>query len=401
MAKLSLVKQSSQSSGNDQKSSLPRYIHDLVNQHSSPLMILDCQKIRDQYEHLCNALPGVEHFYSVKALSHPSVINTLKQLEAKFDAASSGELELLANARVHPRDVIHTHPIKKVNDIRVGLRFGCTTFVVDNAEELKKFRRYRNRVGLLLRVGFPNMGARIDLAKKFGCAINEVPHLLTQARQLGLHIKGISFHVGSQAATADAYVQAIEACLKIIQQDYGLGNTPLNTLDIGGGFPTDYDGKQPSIDTFCAPIRKALKKLPNDLQVIAEPGRFIAAPAMLSVSTIIGKAKRNDRQWYYLDDGIYGSYSGCIFDHANYPLSTQKDNGKRYPSVLAGPTCDSIDVIDNDLLLPDLNIGDLIVGRLMGAYTSACATEFNSIVKTKIVALNETPIAEAPIRSTN
>lgn len=112
---------------------------------------------------------------------------------------------------------------------------------------------------------------------------------------------------------------------------------------------------------------------------------------MISISTVVGKAHREDRIWYYLDDGIYGSYSGCIFDQAKYPLSAQRDKGKQYLSVLAGPTCDSTDVIDNELLLPELYIGDLIVGHFMGAYASASATEFNSIAKTKIVVLNEIP----------
>jgi len=335
---LSLVKSTSPNSNITRQSCLPEYTHDLVNEHGSPLLVLDCEKIRHQYELLCKALPGVEHHYSLKALSHPSVINTLRHMGAKFDAASSAELELLASARIHPRNVIHTHPIKKINDIQDGLRFGCTTFVVDNAEELKKFHGYRSRVGLILRVRFSIEGARINLGSKFGCTVDEVPYLLIQARQLGLHIKGISFHVGSQAFSANAYVQAIEECVKIISQDIELGHTPLNTLDIGGGFTSNYDGKQTSIDSFCAPIRAALSNLPKDVQVIAEPGRFIAAPSMISISTVVGKAYREDRFWYYLDDGVYGSFSGCIFDQAKYPLSAQREKGKQYLSVLAGPT---------------------------------------------------------------
>jgi ornithine decarboxylase len=125
--------------------------------------------------------------------------------------------------------------------------------------------------------------------------------------------------------------------------------------------------------------------------VIAEPGRFIAAPSAIAISTVMGKAKRDGRWWYYLDDGLYGSYSGQLFDHAKYPVTALRDSEERFTSVLAGPTCDSIDVIDDDIQLPELEIGDLLVGRMMGAYTWASATDFNFFRRAKVVVINEHP----------
>lgn len=148
-----------------------------------------------------------------------------------------------------------------------------------------------------------------------------------------------------------------------------------------------------SIESFCRPIRAELARLPAHVRVIAEPGRFIAAPSAIAISSVMGKARRDGRWWYYLDDGLYGSYSGQLFDHAKYPVSALRTEGERHPSVLAGPTCDSIDVIDDNILLPELEVGDLIVGRMMGAYTWASATDFNFFKRARVVVMNEHPAA--------
>ena len=362
---------------------------DQVAQHGAPLLLLDCDRVRQQYRNLCSALPGVEHYYAVKSLPHPDLLATLAAEGAAFDVASSGELELLRNLHFTPRRTIHTHPIKRDRDIRDALRFGCTSFVVDNLDELHKFLPYRHRVGLLLRIGFQNRGAVVDLARKFGCALEDVEPLLQKARQLGIHIKGLSFHVGSQCAGPEAHLEAIRACNLIMRNhEQMLGGHPLGILDIGGGFPVPYAGGSDDIATFCAPIREAISELPSGISVIAEPGRYISAPAMTSVSSVMGRARRNQRTWYYLDDGVYGSFSGRIYDHADYPLEIFSDSERREPGVLAGPTCDSIDVIREEVELPRMEIGDLVVGHLMGAYTMATATDFNSLERARVVVLN-------------
>jgi len=360
-------------------------IQQLAEQHGSPLLVLDCNQLQEQYKSLQQALPGVDFFYALKAFPNDAVISTLKQMGAGFDLASLGEIEQVRQHRVNPRNTIHTHPIKKDKDIRDALRFGCTTFVVDNIEELKKFRKYRHRVGLLLRVSFRGTTAKVDLSRKFGCAADEALSLIHRAQQMGIHVKGLSFHVGSQSASPDAHVDAIQHCLDIMS----LSDVPLNTLDIGGGFPVNYDGNTIAIDDFCVPIRDALKTVPSDINMISEPGRFLVAPAVMSISSVMGKANRSGTTWYYLDDGVYGSFSGRIYDHAEYPLRTLK-TGDTKPCVLAGPTCDSIDVIAENIFLPEMEIGDLVIGEMMGAYTAATATDFNSLNKAKIIALNET-----------
>ena len=162
-------------------------------------------------------------------------------------------------------------------------------------------------------------------------------------------------------------------------------------LDIGGGFPIPYGGRGEPIARFCRPIRRELATLPETVRVIAEPGRFIAGPAGTCITAVTGRAQREGRWWYYLDDGLYGSFSGQLYDHALYPIESLGKRGARHPSVLAGPTCDSIDVIREDLPLPELGLGDLLVGRMMGAYTSATASDFNFIPRATVVAVNQRP----------
>ena len=365
------------------------YYRQLIARHGAPLLLLDCDQLVKQYRQLEQALPGIELYYAIKSLPHPAAIRTLIGLGAGFDIASTGEIELLRGQRTLPRSTIHTHPIKRDTDIRDALRFGCTTFVVDNIYELEKFVPYRHRIGLLLRVSFPNPDAPVDLSRKFGCQPDEVEILIQKAAQLGLHIKGLSFHAGSQCPTPDNHVYAIDKCRELMDRALSQTGKLLSILDIGGGFPVEYVGPVMDTDAFCEPVRQALSKLPEHVRVIAEPGRFLSAPAMTAISSVTGKARRGDSTWYYLDDGVYGSYSGQLFDHATYPLMVFSDHPHRENAVLAGPTCDSIDVIAEDLQLPPMTMGDLVIGRQMGAYTSASATDFNLLARATTIVINE------------
>lgn len=367
-------------------------IRRLAARFGSPLLVVDCEQVRRQYRALRAALPGVDLHYALKPLPHASVVATLREEGAFFDLATTGEVELVKAQGIAPERCIHTHPIKRDSDIRDALRFGVTTFVADNPDEIRKFARYRKRAELLLRVCFRSPTAVCDLSKKFGCEPGAVLGMIEQARRLGIRVRGLSFHVGSQATDPSKYIEAVQACTNIIAEALLAGLPSLDVLDIGGGFPVPYTDAVMPIDEFCAPIRAALAKLPKHVRVIAEPGRFIAAPAAIAVSTVMGKAKRDGRWWYYLDDGLYGSYSGQLFDHAKYPVAALRDGGELFESVLAGPTCDSIDVIDDNIVLPELEVGDLVVGRMMGAYTWASATDFNFFKRAKVVVMNEQPV---------
>ncbi len=362
-------------------------IRHLVARYGSPLFIIDAERVRAQYHRLRAALPGVDLYYAVKSLPHSSVIATLSAAGGCFDLATNGEVELMRRLGVSPARCIHTHPIKRDGDIRTALSFGVTRFVVDNPDELRKFVKFRHRVSLLIRVSFRSADAVADLSRKFGCDPDAVEDLLALAAELRVPVDGLSFHAGSQAAGPGMHVAAINVCRDLMLRAIKRGHA-LRTLDIGGGFPVDYLKPSVPIEEFCAPIRGALNLLGMPVSIIAEPGRYIAAPAAVGVSSVMGRALRDGRWWYYLDDGLYGSYSGTMYEHAAYPIEALVPPGPTHPCVLAGPTCDSIDVISERLELPKLEMGDLVVGREMGAYTWASASEFNLFPRATVLALD-------------
>ncbi|MEL6198930.1 MAG: type III PLP-dependent enzyme [Pseudomonadota bacterium] len=363
---------------------LAAHYEDLVRRYGSPLLVYDPAVVRQRYAELQRALPDVALYYAVKALPSEHVIRTIDALGGGFDIASGGETELLLREDVFGRRTIHTHPIKKDAEIRSALRYGATTFVVDNDYELTKFVPYRSRVGILLRVSFRASDAVVDLSRKFGCAFDELPGLLDRAVALGIHVKGLSFHVGSQCADATKHVEAIEQCAALMQSRAETDATPMSVLDIGGGFPTDYHRTGLDLEAWCAPIRAALKRVPADWQCIAEPGRVLVAPAVTCIATVVGKSRRDGIRWYYLDEGVYGSFSGQLFDHAVYPLQVLRD-GPVEPCVIAGPTCDSIDIVAEHIALPELEPGDLVIGHEMGAYTAATRTRFNLLPDARFI----------------
>jgi ornithine decarboxylase len=369
----------------------PAHVRRLVREFGSPLLIVDCRRIRAQFGKLAAALPGVDLHYALKPLPHAAAVATVIEAGGYLDLATTGEVQLAQALGVAAARCIHTHPIKSERDIRNALQFGVRTFVADNPDEVRKFARLADRAELLLRISFRSPVAVCDLSRKFGCDPEDVLALARLAADLGITVRGLSFHVGSQAIDSHKHVEAIEACVRLLAAGRRERLGPLDTLDIGGGFPIPYANKLPSIGRFCAPIRAALQKLPRRVRVIAEPGRFIVGPAAIGVASVIGRARRAGLWWYYLDDGLYSSYSGQMYDHARYPIEALRTGGEPQPAVLAGPTCDSIDVITENLLLPELRAGDLIVGRSMGAYTWASASEFNFFPKATVITVNARP----------
>ncbi|HYE04078.1 MAG TPA: type III PLP-dependent enzyme [Planctomycetota bacterium] len=369
----------------------PALIRRMVAEHGAPLLLLSTQAIRQQYRTLKQALPGVDLHYALKPLPHPAVVAALRDEGSSFDLATNGEVDVVREAGVPPSRTIHTHPIKRDGDISYALQYGCTTFIFDNPYELPKFLPYRDRVELLMRLSFRSKDAVVDLSLKFGVQPADALDLLRKAVGMGLKVRGLSFHVGSQTLNAFKYMEAIGFCRQLFNLA-ALDGVVLDTLDIGGGYPVPYIEPVMPIQYYCHPIASELERQFPNTRLIAEPGRFISAPAMTLVSSVMGKAERQGRMWYYLDDGLYGSYSGKLYDHADYqfmPLS--KLEGKNAPermSVVAGPTCDSIDVVYDNIMLPELECGELVVSPMMGAYTWATATEFNFFPKTKIVVID-------------
>lgn len=361
-------------------------IEHLVAKYGSPLAIFESEKLAEQYLSLQAAMPNVDLHFAVKSLPKAEVVATLQQLNAHFDVATIGEINLLQENNIPAHRCIFTHPIKKNVEIEKAIAFGIRTFVVDNEAELEKFLPYKDTVKLLLRLSFPNNEAEIKLFEKFGATISGAVHLLQLSQFLEIDICGISFHVGSRMQGSVEYVNCIEQCAQLFHWAKDALGLHLSLLDIGGGFPCFNSETDIERQHFFEPINKALALYFPDTRIIAEPGRSVANSCVSIVSTVVGKCKKEGKFWYYLDDGVYGSFSGQCFDGRKHQFKVLKnDIGELEPCVFVGPTCDSFDTIDKNLMMPELHINDMLLVENMGAYTLATSTHFNSIAPTYFV----------------
>jgi ornithine decarboxylase len=368
--------------------------------HGTPVLLLDAERVRGQYRRLCLALPFVRFHYAVKALSHDAVIDALADEGCSFDIATSGELALLRRRGIAANRAIHTHPIKKPAEIVEAVAAGIRTFVVDNETELAKFEDARDGVRVLIRLAYRSPHAKSDLSSKFGVGAFEAARLVERAVARGIPVAGFSFHVGSQLDDPARFVRAIVDTLALMDDLEKALPVRFDTLDIGGGFPVSYDAPAAELERVAAAIRPLLEPRAGDLDIIAEPGRILVAEAMTLVSSVVGVSERGDGRWYYLDDGVYGSYSNVVAEDVHPLVFAASEIGRNAPSTdtathrwatLAGPTCDSADVVAREVLLPELAVGDLVVSPAMGAYTAVTATRFNGREPTPIAVLESGP----------
>ncbi|MBD3391610.1 MAG: type III PLP-dependent enzyme [Chitinivibrionales bacterium] len=358
----------------------------LVEMHGTPALFVSANRIRRSYRDLAAALPGVELFYAVKANAASELVRILADEGSSFDISTNGEIDIVRSCGIEPSRCLHTHPVKSDAEIRYALDFGIAHFVVDNEDELRKFLPYRDRARLLVRMSIQNPSALVNLSHKFGVAPQDVFALIEMGRELGLKIAGISFHAGSQNENALKFIEALEYCRDICWRA-AAGSEPLSIIDIGGGFPINYITSVLPPAQFCQPVNEYLERYFANYRVIAEPGRYLCGSAATLATRVKGRALRDGGWGYYLDAGLYGSFSGKVYDHAEYPMSVAA-RGKRQRSVLAGPTCDSFDVLYENIALPVLKVGELLLFDSMGAYTNASASRFNGFEKAKLVVID-------------
>jgi ornithine decarboxylase len=379
---------------------------DLVREHGSPLFVLDVDRVTTQLLALRRELPDAQIHFATKSLPHPAVIRAVDAFGASFEVASRGEVDLLEREGVAIDRCLHTHPVKTVADITGAYLRGIRTFVVDNPDEVGKFRGLPSDFSVLVRLSFPNPGAKSDLSSKFGVAPEGADALVGHCLRAGLRVAGFTFHVGSQTTSAAPWVHAIRRTLALMRRLEHAHGIRFDTLDLGGGFPVGYDEPAPSLAELGRGIRAALSAAPDRYRIIIEPGRFVSAPAMTLVTRVVGTADRIDGRWAYLDEGLYGAYSNIpaedvhalVFAGSELDAQPRSDDTgdratrrlrdhRREPVTLAGPTCDSVDVVARRLPLPPLAAGDLLLSPMMGAYTAATATGFNGIAPTPIVVI--------------
>jgi ornithine decarboxylase len=360
--------------------------------------VIDHEKIRKNYREFKAHLPFVQVYYAVKANSNPEIVKTLFEMGCSFDVASMPEFMIVyENIKNMPKkqrqdwiwdNIIYANTIKPIETLE-ALDHYKPLVTFDNSEELKKIRQHAPHAGLVLRLRVPNTGSMVELSSKFGADPGEAVDLIARAFAMDLIVEGLSFHVGSQCTNFENYIQALQLSANIIKEIEERTGHKIRILDIGGGFPVKY---HPGIKTL-TPLAKKLtveiKRLfPKDMEILAEPGRFLVANTCTLVSKVIGKAYRDGKPSYYINDGVYHTYSGQIFDHVNYPVLAFKD-GETQISAVFGPTCDAFDTITLSAELPELEINDLVYSENMGAYTIASSTFFNGFPPAKVVHINQ------------
>nr|VFJ71291.1 MAG: ornithine decarboxylase [Candidatus Kentron sp. FW] len=347
----------------------------LIDRYGSPLVVISRRESTENLKRLQTALPGVRLHYAVKANPTPDLLRVLHDAGGRFDIASTGELQRVSALGIPPEAIIYSNPIKSPDEIEFAYKAGIDTFFYDNPWELDKIARAAPGARVMLRLSVNNPNCVVDLGAKFGCTHDEAEQLLMAALEQGLVPRGLCFHVGSQTAIPIPYLEMAVVCRDLFNK-MALAGHPMRTLDIGGGFPVSYKTPMMGIDSFCKPIREALSGYFPDTEIIAEPGRAICATAALLIMRVIGKSRRQGISWYYLDDGLYGTLSGLVFDKTNYGFQCTKTQNPE-PCVLAGPTCDSFDIIAKDEFMPALEIGDMVIVQNVGAYATATMTHFN------------------------
>lgn len=375
----------------------PEDLQKIANKYGTPVFIVDHEKIRQNYREFKENLPRVQAYYAVKANTIPEIIRTLYEMGASFDVASLPEFKIVYEniKNLAPKDrqdfiwdkVIYANTIKTVEALgELDQYKPLVTY--DNTHELKKIKEHCPHAGLALRIKVPNTGSMVELSSKFGADPGEAVDLIVEAFNMGLIVEGISFHVGSQCNNFENYMQALQLSASILKESESRGYK-INILDIGGGFPVKYHNKVKSFKTLARKLNAEFKRLfPETMEILAEPGRFMAANACTLVAKVIGKAFRSGKTCYYIDDGVYHTFSGIVFDHCQYPLKAFKE-GELKVSAVFGPTCDAFDTISVAEELPELEIGDLVYAENIGAYSIASSTYFNGFPPAKVVNINE------------
>ncbi|MBN2453659.1 MAG: type III PLP-dependent enzyme [Candidatus Omnitrophica bacterium] len=376
-----------------------RYINNLkkiAEKHGTPVFVIDHDRIRENYREFTAALPRVQAYYAVKANSNPEIVRTLYRMGSSFDVASFPEFmivyENIKNMAAKKRQdwiwdkIIYANTIKQIETLHKLDQFKpLVTF--DNIAELHKIKVHCPHAGLCLRIRVPNTGSMVELSSKFGAHPGEAVDLILEAVKVGLVVEGISFHVGSQCNNFENYMQALQLCASIFKESASRGHR-IKILDIGGGFPVRYNNKAKSFKVLARKLNAEIGRLfPKDIEILAEPGRFMVATGATLVAKVIGKAARDGKTCYYIDDGIYHTFSGVIFDHCNYPIRAFRDGPKKVCAVF-GPTCDALDTISVAEELPELEIGDLVYAENIGAYSHASSTYFNGFPPAKVVHIN-------------
>ena len=347
----------------------------------SPCLVVDLEVVRDNYRAFAKALPDSRVFYAVKANPAPELLRLLVSLGSCFDTASVAEIEMVIAAGATPERISFGNTIKKERDIARAHTLGVRLFAVDCKAEVEKVARAAPASKVFCRFLFNCAGAEWPLSRKFGCDPQMAVDVLEHAHRLGLEAYGVSFHVGSQQRRTQAWDEALKSAATIFRACAERGIN-LSMVNLGGGFPTRYLKEVPAVEAYGRSIFRALRKhFGNQIpETIIEPGRGMVGNAGVIEAEVVLVSKKSDGdavRWVYLDIGKFGGLAETMDESIRYPIRTPRDGDAVGPCVIAGPTCDSADVLYERKLyeLPvSLEIGDKVLIEGTGAYTATYAS---------------------------
>lgn len=350
------------------------FCRNLASDFSCPLLVMSKQRLRDNAQRFMTAMPRVRPHFAVKSNPHPEVLSCFKDEGVYFEIASSAELDALTELGCSMDSVFYSNPIKCPASIRYAASKGVIWYAVDSVEEVQKIAEIKPDAKLYIRTEVSNEGSAWPLAGKFGANSKEIDDIIACCKKLAMQLSGVTFHVGSQCNNKDNWVSGIRLSVAIFEKLMAHDFVP-ELLNLGGGYPLQLTGEEPTIEEIGAVINKELQSVPEHIQIMAEPGRFLVGSAGCLMSQVVGIASRGEQRWLYLDTGVYG---GLLELSQNFPASVFSDRtGEQGEWTLAGPTCDAIDVLGKHQLPLNMHVEDRVYVPNMGAYSTSCSTEFN------------------------
>ncbi|SEJ27017.1 type III PLP-dependent enzyme [Nitrosomonas eutropha] len=340
-----------------------------------PFLMVDTAIIRNKARRFKAAMPRVHPHYAAKANPDPRVLKTLIEEGVGFEIASIAELDLLMGFGVPAAEIFYSNPMKSRAYLQYAAAKGVEWYVLDSVEELRKIVSIKADAKLYLRIDTPNIGSDWPLAGKFGTHLGDVREIIDEAVKLNADLAGVTFHVGSQCRNPQNWRVGIERAKTVFASMREAGLNP-RLLNLGGGYPVRYVKPIPSIEIIAEVINEAIADLPQNIRIMAEPGRYLVSDSACFVCRVVGTATRNGKRWMYWDAGIFGGIIE-VSEGLRYEILTQR-NGSLAPWSVAGPTCDSVDVLMHDEMLPeDVREDDFIFIPNAGAYTTSYASNFN------------------------
>jgi len=346
-----------------------------TSEEQTPYLLLDKDVVSKKAGLIGGGINNSRCFYAVKAHPGIEVVRLIDSLALNFEIASEGELHILKTLGVSPERIISSNPVKNPHFIEEAFSYGITYFAFDSTEEVDKISRIAPSSNVYVRLTVPNEGSEWPLSKKFGVEPDRAIDLLLYAGEMGLNPAGLTFHVGSQCTNIYNWSTALDK-VKALWIKAGEKGLSLNLLNLGGGYPIRYRRDIIGIPAIEEMINDLItKQFPEDLMIHLEPGRAVVGDAGVFVTSVTGKAKRGDENWLYIDVGVFNGLMESIGGIKYSYVVGSRAEPKRW--IIAGPSCDSLDVIDRDIILPEPATGDHLLIPSSGAYTVSYASEFN------------------------